>query len=82
MNERIKELLKQATKEVDPHDRVWVFSKVDQAKFAELIVRECTRIIANQAWESRTAGANGDWTEYNTLSRVAGQIKEHFGVEE
>ncbi len=43
MNERIRELLKQATKEVDPHDRVWVFSKVDQAKFAELIVRECAK---------------------------------------
>jgi hypothetical protein len=55
---------------------------MDAEKFAELIVRECTHIIANQAWESRTAGANGDWTEYNTLSRVAGQIKEHFGVKE
>jgi hypothetical protein len=51
-------------------------------KFAELIVQDCTRIIANQAWESRTAGANGDWTEFNSLSRVAGQIKQHFGVEE
>jgi hypothetical protein len=45
MNERIKELLKQATKEVDPHDRVWVFSKVDQAKFAELIVEECRNVV-------------------------------------
>ena len=44
MNERIKDLLKQATKEIDPHDRVWVFSKVDQGKFAELIVRECLAI--------------------------------------
>lgn len=44
MNERIKDLLKQATKEIDPHDRVWVFSKVDQEKFAELIVRECLAI--------------------------------------
>jgi hypothetical protein len=51
-------------------------------RFAELIVRECNHIIAKQAWESRTAGANGDWAEYNALSRVAGQIKEHFGVEE
>jgi hypothetical protein len=51
-------------------------------KFAELIVQDCTRIIANQAWESRTSGANGDWTEFNSLSRVAGQIKQHFGVKE
>jgi hypothetical protein len=41
MNERIQELLEQATKAVDPENRVWVFSEVDQAKFAELIVREC-----------------------------------------
>ena len=44
MNERIQELLKQATKTVDPENRVWVFSKVDQAKFAELIVQECAEI--------------------------------------
>ena len=47
--------------------------------FAELIVRECASICAKQAWESRT---NDDWTEYNALSRVAGQIKKHFGVEQ
>ena len=80
MNERIKELAEQAgifrPKEFYQHIDV-----LQLEKFAELIVRECTRIIANQAWESRTAGANGDWAEYNTLSRVAGQIKEHFGVE-
>ncbi len=75
MNERIKELLKQATKEVDPYDRVWVFSKVDQAKFAELIVRECTESL---------------WTEecYNSdlaleeFERNSAKIKKHFGVEE
>ena len=75
MHERIKELLKQATKEVDPYDRVWVFSKVDQAKFAELIVRECTESL---------------WTEecYNSdlaleeFERNSAKIKKHFGVEE
>jgi hypothetical protein len=85
MNERIRELARQAGA-----INVWEWASddvldtknMDAEKFAELIVRECTHIIANQAWESRTAGANGDWTEYNTLSRVAGQIKEHFGVKE
>jgi len=84
MNERIRELeLQAADGTVDPNGPFTAeeFNNFTK-KFAELIVRECTRIIANQAWESRTAGANGDWTEYNTLSRVAGQIKEHFGVEE
>ena len=52
--------------------------RFDKEKFAELIVRECTSICAKQAWESRT---NNNWTEYNALSRVAGQIKQHFGVE-
>ena len=87
MNERIKELAGEARIKFSAH---WAHQGVDTAvitmldlkEFAELIVRECTHIIANQAWESRTAGANGDWTEYNTLSRVAGQIKEHFGVKE
>ena len=81
MNERIKELAEQCTSWSE--GSTWTSREVfDKEKFAELIVKECTRIIANQAWESRTAGANGDWTEYNTLSIVAGQIKEHFGVEE
>jgi hypothetical protein len=44
MNERIKELVKQATTE--EHDG---FRYFDKAKFAELIVRECGRVyIQNQ----------------------------------
>jgi hypothetical protein len=78
MNERILELADKAVE--DMPSGPWNIPDEFCKKFAELIVRECTRIIANQAWESRTTGANGDWTEYNTLSRVAGQIKEHFGV--
>jgi len=51
MNERIQELLKQATKEVNPEDREWVFSRVDQAKFAELIVQECRPWLSDDAFE-------------------------------
>ena len=77
MNERIKELLKQATKEVDPHDRVWVFSKVDQAKFAELIIQECAT-----AFEAEV----DTWKEMDpyqgSMKRKGTQaIKQHFGVE-
>jgi hypothetical protein len=75
-------ILELADKAVEDIPGAWNIPDEFCKKFAELIVRECTHIIANQAWESRTAGANGDWTEYNTLSRVAGQIKQHFGVEE
>ena len=45
MNERIQKLLKQATKEVNPEDREWVFFRVDQVKFAESIVRECIHTV-------------------------------------
>ena len=71
MNERIRELLKQATKAVDPENRVWVFSKVDQAKFAELIVRECANIDFRR--EVRLT-ADDDY-------EIGKVIKEHFGVE-
>jgi hypothetical protein len=72
MNERIKDLLKQATKEIDPHDRVWVFSKVDQGKFAELIVRECLNIVEPDE------DSGDEWCV--TLKETAQEIKQHFGV--
>jgi hypothetical protein len=90
MNERIKELLKQATKEVDPHDRVWVFSKVDQAKFAELIVRECVGILETEielvkGYKS-TACNDFDvrWHEgkIEHFAKLVEKSKKHFGVKE
>jgi len=78
MNERIKELLKQATKEVDPYDRVWVFSKVDQAKFAELIVKECMEVCKKQEYDYWRSSEDQDFTPID----CADAIKEHFGVEE
>ena len=66
MNERIFELLKQATTNVNPQDREWVFSRVDQVKFAQLIVRECADYI----------------TEYYDSRDEAYYMKKHFGVEE
>ena len=76
MHERIKELLKQATKEVDPHDRVWVFSKVDQAKFAELIVRECVGVVEGGSFLHDQAPTAIFARECSSA------IKRHFGVEE
>ena len=76
MNERILELADKAVE--DMPSGPWNIPDEFCKKFAELLVRECTSICAKQAWESRT---NDDWTEYNALSRVAGQIKQHFGVE-
>jgi hypothetical protein len=68
MNKRIFELLKQATTDVNPEDREWVFSRVDQAKFAELIVKECCSAIRlDDAF-------NG--------GKFQRTILKHFGVEE
>jgi hypothetical protein len=76
MNERIKELIKQATE----HDyTTWdsynqkelVYYKFNQEKFAELIVRECAELVKDFYQED-------EFTCYS----AATEIKEHFGVEE
>ena len=74
MNERIKELLKKATRRVDREDREWVFSEVDQKKFAELIVRECIDIAQDRA--------NFPGYPPNDVNYIIDEIREHFGVEE
>ena len=71
INKRIFELLKQATTDVNPEDREWVFSRVDQAKFAELIVRECLTVI------NQPNGVGDD-----DVIRISDDVKRHFGVEE
>lgn len=67
MNERIKELAEQARKhfpKTESSGEFWVF---DEAKFAELIIRECADTVLgfhNQFGDSAHA-----------------EIREHFGVE-
>jgi len=70
MNERIRELLLQATTLRGPP---FIRFKVDQEKFAELIIRECANAIVN---DSRLSDVR---TARNGCVRA---IKEHFGVEE
>ena len=82
MNERIKELLKQATKTLNVKhegyrgkgytEQVEFF---DKEKFAELIVRECKRAI----------DPTGDLTsmsEAGWRTACMKMIDEHFGVKE
>jgi len=64
MNERIRELLLQATTLRGPP---FIRFKVDQEKFAELIVRECIS-------ELRDA--------FDMTIEEGNHLKEHFGVEE
>jgi hypothetical protein len=66
MNERIKELLKKATRRVDNEEREWVFTEVDQKKFAELIIRECMFAVENHGGMCGVTSSK--------------KIKEHFGV--
>jgi hypothetical protein len=71
MNERIRELAKQAT------SYTWngndVTEELDEQKFAELIVKECaTAIINDRRLNDVRSAANG----------CVRTINEHFGVEE
>jgi hypothetical protein len=68
MNERIRELVKQATT-IEEHKWGVSYDNFDKEKFAELIVRECAEVVSNQYSE--------DWGKWSNR-----MILEHFGVEE
>lgn len=72
MNERIKELMTQATVEVRSHGAFGEserYSKLDPEKFAELIVRESGKYLMSPEFIGRS---DLDW---------AMVLNEHFGVE-
>ena len=81
MNERIKELIEQATirgEEYRPGDDghptpTFYF---DKEKFAELIVRECEKVAKNPEWYGESP-SNG-WR--NPIRHVCNVMKEHFGI--
>jgi hypothetical protein len=75
MNEQFKELSEQAEKYADDNFRgepTW--SEAFESKFAELIVRECARIIDEEALEERNDFA------MRRIECCSWMIKEHFGV--
>jgi 2,4-dienoyl-CoA reductase-like NADH-dependent reductase (Old Yellow Enzyme family) len=77
MNERIRELVEQATERFGV--KIWDESagvfytethlKLNQEKFAELIVRECIDIV----------GVGG---EFARRPKLVEKLQEHFGVEQ
>ena len=88
MNERIKELERQAEKFVmsipaslDINEHTAVFNE----KFAELIVRECVAQIQPMWNQVKEVGAPPGY-DYDTFDLAYNDcmnaIKEHFGVEE
>jgi len=78
MNERIKQLLLQATTLRGPP---FIRFKVDQEKFAELIVQECYEHCKGQLLNSTLANEHN--LSYNDgVMDCAIGLLQHFGVEE
>jgi len=84
MNERIRELLLQATTLRGPP---FIRFKVDQEKFAELIVRECAALAKSKSEriQSMETDDRGDQAQIHSLAwqfeEFGYAIKKHFGVE-
>ena len=82
MNERIKELVKQAEIKFEPYSQhqgvdTAVIIPTDLEKFAELIVRECARVAKDPVPSVH------DHDAYKLGRKFAGiDVLKHFGVEE
>ena len=81
MNERIKQLAEQAR--IKDHWSIdearYLTNYLDEKKFAELSVRECTKVLVHGGyWSGGPLGPKRQCTP----PEIAQMIKEHFGVEE
>jgi hypothetical protein len=74
MNEKIKQLAEQAYL-YQEHD---TFLTAALENFAELIVKECSKIIVNGGYRNPALGEKHSLTP----PEIATMIQEHFGVEE
>lgn len=78
MNERIKELARQADACYIPRYDMWQMDTETLNNFAELIVRECCAKVERQYKYSK-----GTPVSFWEMSQdVQDLLKEHFGVEE
>jgi hypothetical protein len=87
MNERIRQLAKQAEIDYDLRPEiarapVWIGTDEELEKFAELIVAECVAVVKptqhHEAWaQSYLGGVDG----LELLDSKVKEIKKHFGVE-
>ena len=75
MNERIKELIKQATT-IEEHKWGVSYDNFDKEKFAELIVRECVGVVEGGHFLHDQAPTA------LFAKECSGAIKRHFGVAE
>ena len=77
MNERIKLLAEQAGLEFDDDlalepEPIYYTTQTDLAKFAQLIVQECAKVILETPVK---------YTEIDIMHIIRDNVKEHFGVE-
>jgi hypothetical protein len=90
MNERIRELAKQAKQYTHDtvahlervHNRDFTFDEIDEVydtKFAELIVQECANVVS-AGISNATDWDSSYWDQ--ACENRAQAIKKHFGVEE
>ena len=78
MNERIKELAIEATLIIaQPNGFDPTRLSMSQQKFAQLIVKECSKVIVNGGYRNPALGEKHPLTP----PEIATMIKEHFGVE-
>jgi hypothetical protein len=80
MNHQIRILAEQATKKYDRLGNEIPFAQPDLEKFAELIVRECAKVILAKAADYPDTDEWHDWT--NGMDQAQADIVVHFGVEE
>ena len=85
MNERIRELIKQATSIQGPTPyNPLTFEVFDKEKFAEFILRECIDILMKPEYVMTHPEGLTRYNEGWVNGRLLGieHIKEHFGIEE
>jgi hypothetical protein len=83
MNERIRQLAEQAGWDYSKVERRNQTEHFDEAKFAELIVRECAEQIKTHNISASSEGYGDYEIGFNAgLFHALRTTKEHFGVEE
>lgn len=81
MNERIKELLEQATEVYDYWYRGESVCMVDHQMFAELIIQECVSTLNDMHMWQSVNNQNYPSLWHDAVDQSIDAIKTHFGVE-
>jgi hypothetical protein len=78
MNERIQQLADEARLVTVNGQTRYALAEEFEQRFAELIVRECSKVIVNGGYRNPALGEKHPLTP----PEIATMIREHFGVEE